>query len=65
MILSLWILGLPISLGNRITIDVSQRASGFSLSSAIDVMLWWICHILSLKSSFPLLYWVPSGANKL
>ena len=37
----------------------------FSLRSAIEVLLWWMCHILSLKSSLSLLYWVPSNANKL
>ena len=65
MIRSRCIWSLPGSFGSRITIEVNQRWSGFSFKSAIDMILWCKFHILSLKSSFLLLYWFPSGESKL
>ena len=50
---------------NRMTIYVSHRLSGFSLISAIEVMMWWMFHILSLKASLPSLYWIPSCESRL
>ena len=62
---SLWIWGLPVTFGNMMTINVIHLLSGFSLRRAIEVILWWIFHILSLISSLSSLYWVPSGESKL
>ena len=64
MILSRCILVFPLSLGMRMTIDVNHCLSSLALSSAIEVILWWSFHILSLKSSFSFEYWTPLGVNR-
>ena len=46
------------------TIDVRQRIKGLTLNNAIEVILWWSFHILSLKSSFSFEYWTPSGVKR-
>ena len=64
MIRSLCILGFPLSLGIRITMDTSHRLRSLALRSAMEMMLWWSFHILSLKSSFSFEYCTPSGVRR-
>ena len=51
-ILSRWILGFPMSFGIRVTIEISHLLSWFSFINVREVMLWCICHIISLKYFF-------------
>ena len=64
MIRSLCILGFPLSLGISVTIDMSYRLRGLALRSAMEVMLWWSFHILSIKSSFSFEHWTSSGVRR-
>ena len=48
-----------------ITMKVSHILRRFSFIRVMEVILWCIFHILSLKYCLLSSHWVPSGANKL